>query len=324
MKLSEIASLLGGISNYIVDIDVIGVSSVLSQKPNTIVFVDEKHKDIDFKQDIAYVSDIDLQAPNFIKVQNLKYAMAIVLDTFYKSEKPKGISDKAFIEEGVHIGKDVYIGPFSYIGKNVSLGEGVLIYPFTYVGDNTIIGNNSILYSGVHIYKNTVIGKNVIIHSGAVIGADGFGYAIGPEGIKKLNHIGNVIIEDNVEIGANTTIDRAILDSTIIGKSTKIDNLVMVGHNCKIGQNCFLVSQVGLSGSVNIGDNSILAGQVGVADHVNIGSNVKVAAKSGVAYDLPSNNTYGANLPSIEWNKWKRVYVSLLKLPDALKKLNKL
>lgn len=324
MKLSEIASLLGGVSNYIADIDIIGVSSILSQKSNTIVFVDEKHKDIHFKQDIAYVSDIDLQAPNFIKVQNLKYAMAIVLDTLYKSEKPRGISDKAFLEEGVSVGKDVYIGPFSYIGKNVSLGDNVFIYPFTYVGDNVVVGDNSVLYSGVHVYKNTVIGKNVTIHSGAVIGADGFGYALGPEGIKKLNHIGNVIIEDNVEIGANTTIDRALLDSTIIGKSTKIDNLVMIGHNCKIGQNCFLASQVGLAGSVIVGDNSIFAGQVGVADHVNIGSNVKVAAKSGVAYDLPSNNTYGANLPSIEWNKWKRVYVSLLKLPDVLKKLNKL
>ncbi len=323
MKISEIASLLGGVSRYEKDIDISGISSISSQKPNTAVFVDERHKDTDFKEDILYISEIDLNARNHIKVQNLKYAMALLLDTLYKEDKPEGISDKAIIEDGTTLGTDVYIGAFSYIGKNVKIGDGVAIYPFSYIGDNTIIGDNSIIYSGVHIYKNTVIGKNVIIHSGAVIGADGFGYAVGKEGIKKLNHIGNVIIEDDVEIGANTTIDRALLDSTIIGKSTKIDNLVMIGHNCKIGQNCFLVSQVGLSGSVSIGDNSILAGQVGVADHVNIGSNVKVAAKSGVAYDLPSNNTYGANLPSIEWTKWRRVYVSLLKLPDIIKKLNK-
>ncbi|GAB6078344.1 UDP-3-O-(3-hydroxymyristoyl)glucosamine N-acyltransferase [Hydrogenobaculum acidophilum] len=323
MKLSEIASLLGGVSNYKNDLDILGISSISSQKPNTAVFVDERHKDANFQQDIVYISELELPALNSIKVKNLKYAMAILLDKLYKEEPPKGISDKAFVEAGVSVGKDVYIGPFAYIGKNVHLGDNVLVYPFTYIGDNTIVGDNTILYSGVHIYKNTVVGKNVIIHSGAVIGTDGFGYAIGPDGIKKLKHIGNVIIEDDVEIGANTTIDRALIDSTLIGKSTKIDNLVMIGHNCKVGQNCFLVSQVGLSGSVSVGDNSILAGQVGVADHVNIGSNVKVAAKSGVAYDLPSNNTYGANLPSIEWAKWRRVYVSLLKLPDILKKLNK-
>ncbi len=323
MKLSEIASLVGGVSHYEEDIEVLGVSSINSQKPNTVIFVDERYKDIDFQKDIVYISQLDLKAKNYIKVQNLKYAMAILLDSFYKEDLPKGISEKAIIEDNVSFGKDVYIGAFSYIGKNVILGDNVAIYPFTYIGDNTIVGDNSILYSGVHIYKNTIIGKNVIIHSGAVIGADGFGYAVGKDGIKKLKHIGNVIIEDDVEIGANTTIDRALLDSTVIGKSTKIDNLVMIGHNCKIGQHCFLASQVGLSGSVSIGDNSILAGQVGVADHVNIGSNVKVAAKSGVAYDLPSNNTYGANLPSIEWTKWRRVYISLLKLPDILKKLNK-
>jgi UDP-3-O-[3-hydroxymyristoyl] glucosamine N-acyltransferase len=323
MKLSEIASILGGASHITKDFVITGVSSISSQKPNTLVFVGENHKGAMFSEDVAYVSDYDIEAPNYIKVSDLKYAMALILDTLYKEDVPKGISNNAILEDGVNVGKDVYIGPFCYIGKNVSIGDNVLIYPFTYIGENTIIGDNTILYSGIHIYKNTVIGKNVIIHSGAVIGADGFGYAISKEGIKKLKHIGNVIIEDDVEIGANTTIDRALLDSTKIGRSTKIDNLVMVGHNCQIGQNCFLISQVGLSGSVNIGDNSILAGQVGVADHVNIGLNVKIAAKSGIAYDLPSDNTYGANLPAIEWTKWRRVYVSLLKLPDAIKKLNK-
>ncbi len=323
MKASEIAPLIGGILYINQDLDIIGVSSVSSQKPNTLVFVDEYKKDIVFNQSIVYVSQKDLEASNYIKVEDLKYAMALVLEILYKEEKPKGVSDMAFVEQSANIGEDVYIGPFCYIGKNVVIEKGVCIHPSSYIGDNVYIGKNSIIYSNVSIYKNSVIGKDVIIHSGAVIGADGFGYAISKNGIKKLKHIGNVIIEDFVEIGANTTIDKALFDSTSIGANTKIDNLVMVGHNCQIGKNCFLVSQVGLSGSVKVGDNSILAGQVGVADHVNIGSNVKVAAKSGVAYDLPSNNTYGANLPSIEWSKWRRVYVSLLKLPEVIKKLNK-
>lgn len=319
MKASYIASLFGGAYEG-EDIQIYGISSYINQKPNTLVFLDSK-KDIAFEDNIVYVSNEDISCKHFIKVNDVKYALAIALDLFYKQDKPIDISEKAVIEKDVTIGKNVYIGAFCYIAKGVHIEDGVCIYPFSYIGENTYIGANSILYSGVHIYKNTVIGKNVIIHSGAVIGADGFGYAISKDGIKKLNHIGNVIISDDVEIGANTTIDRAMIDSTVIGKSTKIDNLVMIGHNSKIGKECFLISQVGLSGSVEVGDNTILAGQVGVADHVKIGNNVKVAAKSGVAYDLESNKIYGANLPSIEWNKWKRVYIALLKLPDMLKKL---
>jgi UDP-3-O-[3-hydroxymyristoyl] glucosamine N-acyltransferase len=210
--------------------------------------------------------------------------------------------------------------PLPTLEKNVVLERGVKVYPFSYIGDHSFVGENTVIFSGVHIYPRTVIGKNVRIHSGAVIGADGFGYHITKEGIIKLNHIGNVVIEDNVEIGANTTIDRALLDSTIVGKETKIDNLVMVAHNCRLGERNIIVSQVGLSGSVKTGRNVILAGQVGVADHVNIGDNVQVAAKSGVSKDLEPNKIYGANLPAIEWSRWKRIYVYLLKLPELLKK----
>ncbi len=318
MKISSLVPLLGGTYKGD-DLDIEGISSYQYQKSNTIVFLDKE--DIDFKDNIVYIYHKDINAKNLLIVEDVKYALAIALDILYKEDMPKGVSGKATIGQNVSLGKDVYIGDFTHIGKNVNIGNNVLIYPLTYIGDNTQIGDNTIIYSGVHIYKNTVIGKNVIIHSGAVIGADGFGYAISKNGIKKLKHIGNVVIDDDVEIGANTTIDRALLDSTYIGKNTKIDNLVMIGHNDKIGQNCFLISQVGLSGSVEIGDNVILAGQVGVADHVKIGNNVKVAAKSGVANNLEPNKTYGANLPVIEWNQWKRIYISLLKLPDIIKKL---
>jgi len=173
----------------------------------------------------------------------------------------------------------------------------------------------------VVIYPNTIVGKNVRIHSGAVIGADGFGYHIGKEGIRKLNHIGNVIIEDDVEIGANTTVDRALIDSTRVGKGTKVDNLVMIAHNCDIGERNLIVSQVGISGSVRTGKEVILAGQVGVADHITIGDRVTVTAKAGVTKDLKPGKVYGANLPAVEWARWKRIYALLLKLPDIFKRL---
>lgn len=301
--------------------EITGISTPENPKEDTIVFC-KTEKDIEKAKGKAkvIVTERDVDGISYIKVKDVKLSLAKFLEYFFPEKHPIGISPKASLGEGVEVGEGVYIGDFTVIGSNVKIGNNVKIYPFTYVGDNTVIGNNTIIFSGVHIYRNTVIGKNVRIHSGSVIGADGFGYHISPSGIRKLNHIGAVIIEDNVEIGANTTIDRAMIEVTVVGKNTKIDNLVMVGHNCKIGENNIIVSQVGLSGSVKTGKNVILAGQVGVADHVEIGDNVVVTAKSGVGNDLVSNKTYGANLPAIEWSKWKRIYLYLLRLPDIFKK----
>ncbi|WP_461831229.1 UDP-3-O-(3-hydroxymyristoyl)glucosamine N-acyltransferase [Aquifex sp.] len=301
-----------------------GISTPENPKEDTVVFC-QNDKDIEMAKEKAklLVVNRDIEGKPYIKVKDVKLALARFLDKFFPEEHPIGISKQASIGKNVEIGVGSYIGDFVFIGNNVKIGRNVKIYPFTYVGDNTVIGDDTIIFSGVHIYKNTVIGKNVRIHSGAVIGADGFGYHITPQGIKKLNHIGNVVIEDNVEIGANTTVDRALIETTLIGKNTKIDNLVMVAHNCKVGENNILVSQVGLSGSVKTGKNVILAGQVGVADHVEIGDNVIVTAKSGVAGSLEPNKTYGANLPAIEWSKWKRIYTYLLRLPELFKNLKK-
>ena len=261
---------------------------------------------------------------NILKVENTKLALALVLKELYPSHHPEGISDKAHLGKNVIIEGGVYIGDFCYIGNNVRLGRNVKIYPGCYIGDNTQIGDNTVIYPNCVIYPNTVIGRNVIIHSGAVLGSDGFGYVFRNGEHIKIPHIGIVVVEDHTEIGANTTIDRAMLDKTVIGEGSKIDNLVQVGHNCKLGRGVILVSQVGLSGSVEVGDYSILAGQVGVADHVKIGRWVKVAAKSGVAYSLEDGKIYGANLPAVEWERWKRVYITLLKLPEIYKTLKKL
>lgn len=320
MRLGDVAKVLKGKLFGDESSEVSGVSSVEKPKPGTLVFCTsmdaERLKDV---KDVVLVVDREVEHPNFLVVDDVRHALAVCLNLFYPEEHPVGISEKAYIDEDVEVGQGVYIGPFSYIGRGVKLGNGVKVYPFSFIGDRTVVGDESVIFSGVHIYPSSVIGKRVRIHSGAVIGADGFGYYIGKEVVLKLNHIGNVIVEDDVEIGANTTIDRAMLDETLIGRGTKIDNLVMVGHNCKVGERNIIVSQCGLSGSVKTGRNVMLAGQVGVADHVNIGNNVKVSAKSGVANDLEHDKIYGANLPAIEWVRWKRIYLYLLKLPELFK-----
>ncbi|SNZ11593.1 UDP-3-O-(3-hydroxymyristoyl)glucosamine N-acyltransferase [Hydrogenobacter hydrogenophilus] len=323
MRLSDVASILGGELQGDENFEINGISSVEDPKPRTLVFCWNKGdiQKVKGSKDIVLVVDTPVEHPNTLLVKDVKHAMAVFLKHMYPEKHPSGVSSTAYVGKNVHMGKDVYIAPFVYVGDGVFLGDGVKIYPFSYIGDHCVIGDETIIFSGVHIYPKCVIGRRVRIHSGTVIGADGFGYHISNEGITKLNHIGTVIIEDDVEVGANTTIDRALLDKTIVGRGTKIDNLVMIGHNCRIGENNIIVSQVGLSGSVKTGKNVILAGQVGVADHINIGDHVVVTAKSGVANDLEPNKTYGANLPAVEWNRWKRIYLYLLKLPELFKKL---
>ena len=323
MRLGELADLLGGKLIGDQNVEIKGVSSPQKPKEGTVVFC-QSDKDVEGARagkPSALVTNKEVDFPNYIVVEDVRYALALFLERFYPEEHPRGVSDKAVVSRGVQLGEGVYIGPFAVVEEGCILEKGVKIYPFTYVGRNTFIGEGTVIFSGVHIYPGTVIGKKVRIHSGAVIGADGFGYYIGKKGIKKLNHIGKVIIEDDVEIGANTTVDRALIDETKVGRLSKVDNLVMIGHNCHVGEGNILVSQVGLSGSVRTGKNVILAGQVGVADHVTIGDNVTVTAKSGVSKDLESGKVYGAAIPAMEWIKWKRIYALLLRLPELVKKL---
>lgn len=324
MKLGEIAKIVNGsIINFKEDIEIKGIKSIETAGENDLTFI-RKAKDIkDLKAGAILVeSPIEnIDIPQIV-VEKPDIAFYKLIEIFYPDEKLESfISDKSIIGKNVEIGENSYISEYVYIKDNVKIGKNCKIYPFCYIGKNTQIGDNCILYPNVTVYKDTFIGNNVIIHSGAVIASDGFGYY--QEGLqrKKIKHIGKVIIEDDVEIGANTTIDRALVDETIIKKGTKIDNLVMIGHNCKIGENSVLVSQVGIAGSSKIGNNVILAGQVGVADHITIGDNVIVTAKSGVGSNLPSNGIYGSSLHAIEWKKWKRIMVILNKLPEILKKL---
>lgn len=267
-----------------------------------------------------------LQNASLILVENARGAMAELLKLVSKAMNParKGVEQPVYVAEGVTLPEDGYVGAFAYIGKNVTLGRGVQIYPQVYIGDNCHIGDNTTIYSGVKIYHNCVVGKDCIIHSGCVIGADGFGFEPDAQGVnQKVPQIGNVIIEDDVEIGANTCIDRAMMGSTIVRRNAKLDNLIQVGHNCQIGESDFLCAQVGLAGSSVVGKHCILAGQVGVAGHLEIADNCVFGAQSGVAKSVTKPGMYQGS-PSFDALQWRKASVVFKQLPELAKKINKL
>ena len=261
-----------------------------------------------------------------IRVENARAAMGQLLSLVAKAMNPskQGVEQPSFVSEGVQVPDDAYIGAFAYIGKNVQLGKGVQIYPHTYIGDNVKIGDNTILYSGVKVYYNCVIGKDCILHAGVVIGSDGFGFEPNAQGVnQKLPQIGNVIIEDDVEIGANTTVDRAMMGSTFIRRNAKLDNLVQVAHNVEIGESTFMCAQVGVAGSTKVGGHCILAGQVGVAGHITIADNCVFGAQSGIANHVKKPGLYQGS-PIIDAMNWRRSVVGFKQLPDLMKKLQDL
>lgn len=261
-----------------------------------------------------------------ILVENARGAMAQLLQIVAKAMNPakKGIEQPCFISEGVQVPEDAYIGAFAYVGKNVRLGKNVQLYPQVFIGDNVVIGDNTILYAGVRVYANCRIGADCILHSGVVIGADGFGFEPDANGVnQKIPQIGNVIIEDDVEIGANTTIDRAMMGSTIVRRNAKIDNLVQIAHNVEVGESTFLCAQVGIAGSSKVGKHCILTGQVGVAGHIEIADNVILGAQTGVAGNIRKAGTYMGS-PAIDAANWRRSVVGFKQLPDIIKRLNEL
>jgi UDP-3-O-[3-hydroxymyristoyl] glucosamine N-acyltransferase len=221
----------------------------------------------------------------------------------------QGIEQPCFIAEGVEVPQDAYVGAFAYIGKNVRLGAGVQIYSNVYLGDNVSIGDHTILYAGVKVYAHCKVGANCILHAGVVVGSDGFGFEPDAQGVnQKIPQIGNAIIEDDVEIGANTTVDRAMMGSTIVRKNAKIDNLVQIAHNVEVGESTFLCAQVGIAGSTKIGAHCILAGQVGVAGHIEIADNCIFGAQTGVPNSIRKPGTY-MGYPAIDAALWRRAVV---------------
>ena len=260
-----------------------------------------------------------------IKVDDAYKSFSKLLEFYNEAKNNKsGREQPNFIAVSSEIGQNEYIGAFAYIGENVKIGNNVKIYPNTYIGDNTVIGDNTFIFSGVKIYSDTKIGKNCKIHSGTVIGADGFGFAPDEKGVfKAIPQIGNVSIEDNVDIGACCTIDRATLGATIIRKGVKLDNQIQIAHNVVIGVNTVIASQTGVSGSTKIGENCMIGGQVGIAGHLKIGDNVKILGQTGVTKSLGDNQmVYGT--PAINARDFNKSYVYFKNLPKVVSKINQL
>ncbi|MBR1799376.1 MAG: UDP-3-O-(3-hydroxymyristoyl)glucosamine N-acyltransferase [Bacteroidales bacterium] len=258
-----------------------------------------------------------------IRVDNPYIAVAHLLHIFNSRNKPpKGKSFSSRIGRGTKYGKDCYFGEFAVIGRHCKIGQNVKIYPNTYIGDNTTIGDNTIIYAGVKVYEGCVIGSNCILHAGCVIGADGFGFAPSSDGgWNKIDQIGNVVIEDNVEVGANTCIDRATMGSTIIHEGVKIDNLCQVAHNVVIGQYSAMASQVGVAGSCKIGEHCIIAGQAGIVGHISVGNNVTIGAQSGVTNNVPDKATIFGS-PAMEATKRRKVEVLVRNIEQLAKRIS--
>ncbi len=243
----------------------------------------------------------------------------------YQQSKPKrtGMSKNAYIAPSAIIGKNAYIGEFVSIGENTIVGDNCSIYPNTTIGYNCKIGSNALFYPHVNIYDDCIIGNNCSLHSGVVIGADGFGFApLENNDYQKIPQIGNVILEDNVEIGANTTIDRATMGSTIIRKGAKIDNLIQIAHNATIGKNTIIAAQSGISGSTVIGDNCMLGGQVGVVGHLKIADGVMIAAQSGVAKSITTEKTMHEGSPAFPIRDFQRSYIHFKRFDKLIKRVN--
>ncbi|HEX9986651.1 MAG TPA: UDP-3-O-(3-hydroxymyristoyl)glucosamine N-acyltransferase [Thermoanaerobaculia bacterium] len=263
---------------------------------------------------VLVASDLPGDSPRWIRVANPYFAMASTVARFFAARPtPRGISPHADIAATARIAATAAIGAFTIIGDDVTIGDGAVIYPNVTIEPGSVIGDGTIVYPQVSIYYGTKIGRRCIIHSGVVIGADGYGFATEGGKHHKIPQVGSVRIEDEVEIGAGTTVDRGALGETVIGEGTKIDNLVQIGHNVRIGKHCLLVSQVGIAGSTTLGDYVVVAGQSGFAGHLNIGSRVQVAAKSAVLEDVP-DDTKVMGIPAVPFREFARREAHLRRL----------
>ncbi len=300
-------------------------------QPGAISFLSNPkytHYLYDTKSTIVLVNeDLELEQPvstTLIRVKNAYEAVARLLQ-LYESMKPRktGIDPLAFVSPKATIGSDVYIGAFACIGDGAVIGDGTQVYPHVVIGDGVKIGQQCLLYPNVTIYQGCQLGNSVTIHAGSVIGADGFGFAPNVEGYEKIPQIGIVVIEDNVEIGANTCIDRSTMGQTIIHRGVKLDNLIQVAHNCEIGENTVMSAQVGVAGSTKVGSWCMFGGQVGLAGHITVGDHVNLGAQSGVPSSLKANQTL-IGTPPMEPTPYFKSQAIFRRLPDMYKELSAL
>jgi UDP-3-O-[3-hydroxymyristoyl] glucosamine N-acyltransferase len=288
------------------------------------------HHIYDCKSSVVIVgNDFEAEKPvsaTLIRVEKPYESFALLLRKYeeFKNQKT-GIEEPVFIAKTAVVGDDNYIGAFVRIGENTKIGSGVKIYPNVSIGDNVIIEDGSTLYAGVSIYDDCKIGKSCTIHSGTVVGGDGFGFAPNSENnYEKIPQIGNVVLEDHVELGSNCCIDRATMGSTILRKGVKLDNLVQIAHNVEIGENTVIVSQTGVAGSTKIGKNCMIGGQVGIIGHLVIADNTKIAAQSGIGQSIKKPGSIVQGSPAFDIMPYKKSYVGFKNLPDIMRKINSL
>ncbi len=328
LRLSEIARLVSGELIGDADITITGVAPLDEAGEGDITFVDrpELVEKVESTPAAAVIAPPQVRQARkpLIVTEDPKLAFSKVLELFAPEPSiPVGVHPTAVIGRGVTMGRDVAIGPYVVVEDGVRLGDRVVLYPFVFVGREADIGDETIVYPHVFIGERVTIGKKCIIHAGAAIGADGFGFLPTDDGYRKIPQIGTVVLEDEVEVGANSTIDRATISATRIGRGTKIDDQVHVAHNCVIGRNCLLCGQVGIAGSVTVGDNVVFGGQAGVSDHVKIGSNITIAAQAGVFGDLTEPGVY-SGYPARPHSQQLRIMAMVQKLPDIVKQVKEL
>ena len=300
-RVTDIAAFLNGEITGNEDVKIFSVSKIEEGKPGTLAFLSNmKYEHFIYTTNASvvlvnksFVPKAEIKA-TLIKVDDAYQAFASLLELYIqaKSQQKTGIEQPSFIDETATPGVNIYVGAFAYIGKKARIGNNSKIYPQTFIGENVSIGEDCIIYPGVKIYDDCIIGNRCILHAGSVIGSDGFGFAPQNDSTyKKIPQIGNVLLEDDVEIGANTTIDCGTMESTIIRKGVKIDNLVQVAHNCEVGENTVIAAQTGMAGSTKVGRNCRFGGQVGLAGHLTIGDNVQLGAQAGVANSVKEGET---------------------------------
>lgn len=331
----QIAGLLQGKLEGKPDVTVGSVAKIEEAVPGSLCFIaNPKYEEFLYSTEASIVivnETLEIEKPikpTLIRVKDPYGAFALLLEKYSEmisGGSRIGIEQPSFISESAVLGSDIYVGAFSYIGENVKVGNGVKIYPGCYIGNNVTIGDNTKLYAGVKIYDECQLGSTVIIHSGTIIGGDGFGFAPLNDGsYKKMAQIGNVIIEDDVEIGANTTIDRATMGSTIIRKGVKLDNLIQVAHNVEIGINTVIAAQTGISGSTKVGKNCVIGGQVGIVGHIQIADGTRINAQSGLSKSVTTPYSVLNSTPAFDYKSSLKSQAIFRNLPEMQHRLQKL
>ncbi len=327
--MQQLAVAVGGTVEGNADVKITGAAAIQTAGEGDIAFIANQRylKYLHTTKASALVLDLKTECPAIpvIRHPNPYLAFAHIIDLLYPDvpQVAAGIAATAVVEQNVTLDETVAIGSLCHIRNGTTIGKGTQLVSSVFIGRHVSIGDNCLFYPGVRIMDDCKIGSNVIIHSSAVIGSDGFGFAESDRGLKKIKQIGWVEIEDDVEIGSNTSIDRGALGPTRIGRGTKIDNLVQIAHNVEIGSNCIIVSQVGISGSTKIGNGVVLAGQVGIVGHVEIGDGVRIGAQSGVSKSIPAGKTVFGS-PARDIMETKRIEGALVRLPELLKRVKKI